>query len=143
MARRKDLKFAPVEGLMDERLPQTLFGEAMRLIALALALTMGPCFSYSQTLTTSQARAHDGENAKVCGIVGNQHTAADSKGKPTFLDLDSAFPEQKFALLVWDEDRQNVGALPRNGSHVCATGMINYYHGVPQITIRNSSQLSR
>ncbi len=75
--------------------------------------------------------------------MGNEHTAMSSQGKPTFIDLDSAFPEQKFALLVWDEDRQNVGEPPRKGAHVCATGVINYYHGVPQITVRSSSQLSR
>ena len=115
----------------------------MRSISLAIVLMTWTCAGYSQTLTTSQARAHDGEKATVCGTVGNEHTATGSQGKPTFIDLDSAFPEQRFALLVWDEDRQNVGALPRTGAHVCATGMINYYHGVPQIVIRNSSQLSR
>ena len=115
----------------------------MRSIAFAVALMIGPSIGNSQTLTTAQARAHDGESAKVCGTVGNQHTAMASQGKPTFLDLDSAFPEQRFALLVWDEDRENVGELPRVGVHVCATGVINYYRGVPQIVIRNSTQLSR
>jgi hypothetical protein len=112
----------------------------MRSIVLTVALMIGPSIGYSQTLTTAQARAHDGESAKVCGTVGNEHTAMASQGKPTFIDLDSAFPEQRFALLVWDEDRQNVGELPRTGAHVCATGVINYYHGVPQIVVRSSSQ---
>ena len=115
----------------------------MRSKVLSVLLMIGPAIGYSQTLTTAQARAHDGETAKVCGTVGNQHTAMASQGKPTFLDLDSAFPEQRFALLVWDEDRQNVGELPHTGAHVCAMGVINYYRGVPQITVRYSSQLSR
>src|ERR1700734_136969 len=115
----------------------------MRSIAFSVLLMIGPSIGNSQTLTTAQARAHDGETAKVCGTVGNQHTAMASQGKPTFLDLDSAFPELRFALLVWDEDRQKVGELPHTGAHVCATGVINYYHGVPQITVRNSNQLSR
>ena len=115
----------------------------MRSIALAAVLMTWISIGYSQTLTTAQARAHDGESAKVCGTVANEHTAVGSQGKPTFMDLDSAFPEQRFALLVWDQDRENVGELPRVGGHVCATGVINYYHGVPQIVIRNSTQLSR
>ncbi len=115
----------------------------MRSIALAGLLMTWTMIGYSQTLTTDQARAHDGESAKVCGKVGNEHTAVASQGKPTFIDLDSAFPEQRFALLVWDEDRENVGELPRVGAHVCASGVINYYHGVPQIVIKNSNQLSR
>jgi hypothetical protein len=121
----------------------TLSGEAMRSIALAAVLMTWISIGYSQSLTTTQARAHDGESAKVCGTVGNEHTAMTSQGKPTFIDLDSAFPEQRFALLVWDEDRENVGELPRVGAHICAKGMINYYHGVPQIVIKNSNQLSR
>jgi hypothetical protein len=115
----------------------------MRSIALAAVLMTWISIGYSQTMTTAQARAHDGESGKVCGTVGNEHTAMASQGKPTFLDLDSAFPEQKFTLLVWDEDRANVGELPRVGAHICAVGVINYYHGVPQITIRSSTQLSR
>ena len=110
-------------------------------VAATLLLTI--CIGHSQTITTAQARAHDGDKATVCGIVGNEHSATTSRGKPTFIDLDSAFPDQVFAIVVWDEDRQKVGILPRKGEHVCATGSINYYHGVPQIVVRTSAQLSR
>jgi hypothetical protein len=115
----------------------------MRSIAIGAVLLTWISIGYSQTLTTAQARAHDGESAKVCGTVGNEHTAMASPGKPTFMDLDSAFPEQRFALLVWDQDRENVGELPRVGAHICATGVINYYRGVPQIVIKSSNQLNR
>ena len=77
----------------------------MRSIALAAVLMTWISIGYSQTLTTAQARAHDGESATV-RTVGNEHTAMASQGKPTFIDLDSAFPEQKFALVVWDQDRE-------------------------------------
>ena len=96
----------------------------------------------TQTLTTAQARAQDGETATVCGVKASEHVAAGSRGKPTFIDLDAPFPNQPFTILVWEEDRQNVGTLPRSG-HLCATGLISYYHGVPQIIVRKSKQLSR
>jgi hypothetical protein len=95
----------------------------------------------SQTITAAQAREHDGETATVCGVAQNEHTAATTRGKPTFIDLDSAFPYQIFSILVWDEDRPNVGELPHTGSKVCVSGMITYYHGVPRITVKNSAQL--
>ena len=66
-----------------------------------------------------------------------------SRGKPTFINLDSAYPDQLFTILVWEEDRLKVGALPRSGAHLCATGLIDYYHGVPQIVVRSSGQISR
>jgi hypothetical protein len=94
----------------------------------------------SQTITAAQAREHDGETATVCGVAQNEHTAVTTRGKPTFIDLDSAFPYQIFSILVWDEDRPNVGELPRTGSRVCVTGVINYYHGVPRINVKNGNQ---
>jgi hypothetical protein len=41
---------------------------------------------------------------------------------------------------VWDEDRPTVGELPRTGARVCVTGLINYYHGVPRIVVKNGGQ---
>ena len=93
-----------------------------------------------QTITAAQAREHDGETATVCGVAQNEHTASTTRGKPTFIDLDSSFPYQIFSILVWDEDRPNVGELPRTGSRVCVAGVINYYHGVPRIVVKNSGQ---
>jgi len=104
--------------------------------ALVLFASIGQC----QTITAAQAREHDGETATVCGVAQNEHTAATTRGKPTFIDLDSSFPYQIFSILVWDEDRPNVGELPHTGSKVCVTGLINYYHGVPRIVVKNSAQ---
>jgi hypothetical protein len=53
------------------------------------------------------------------------------------------FPNQVFTILVWGDDRQNVGQLPRIGSHICATGLIKDYRGVPEIVVRSSGQFSR
>jgi hypothetical protein len=46
-------------------------------------------------------------------------------------------------ILVWGEDRKNVGALPVVGSHVCAKGQITDYHGVPEIVVKSSGQLNQ
>ena len=99
--------------------------------------------SQAEILTASQAKAHEGENATVCGTVASEHTAMHSRGEPTFINLDSAYPNQIFTVLVWGEDRSNVGALPRTGSHICATGTIQDYRGVPETVVRTSGQLSR
>jgi hypothetical protein len=96
----------------------------------------------AQTLTTAQAREHDGDHVTICGTVRNEHTAQSSKGKPTFLDIDSSFPEPVFVVVVWDEDKPQVGALPPLKAHLCATGTINYYRGVPQMTVKDKSQIS-
>ncbi len=59
------------------------------------------------------------------------------------INLNAAYPNQVFAILVWGDDRQKVGVLPTEGSRVCASGMIQEYRGVPEIVVTSSGQLSR
>jgi hypothetical protein len=115
----------------------------MRTIKFIPALLLLASVAQAQTLTAAQAKAHVGENATVCGTVASEHTATSSRGEPTFINLDSAYPNQVFTILVWADDRQNVGALPRTGSHICATGLIKDYHGVPEIVVKSKTQFSR
>jgi hypothetical protein len=74
----------------------------------------------AQTFTGAQARMHDGESATVCGVVASERTAVESKGKPTFINLDSAYPDAVFTVVIWGEDRQknrNTSTFTR--AHVC------------------------
>ena len=60
----------------------------------------------SQSLTTAQAKAHEGETGTVCGKVAGERTATSSKGEPTFVNLDAAYPNQVFTILVWGDDER-------------------------------------
>jgi hypothetical protein len=115
--------------------------QAIRLVVVALLI----CFSVcpAQSLTTSQAKAHEGESGTVCGKVVGEKTATSSRGEPTFINLDSAYPNQVFTILIWGDDRKNVGELPHTGSRVCASGIIQDYRGVPEIVVRSKGQLSQ
>lgn len=97
----------------------------------------------AQTLTATQAKAHEGENATVCGNVASERTATSSRGEPTFINLDSAYPNHVFTILIWGDDRKNIGAIPREGEHACATGLIQDYKGVPEIVVRSAGQLRK
>jgi hypothetical protein len=115
----------------------------MKTITVVVALLLMASVGQAQTLTAAQAKAHEGENATVCGKVASEHTATSSRNEPTFINLDSAYPNQVFTILVWGDDRKNVGELPRVGSHVCAKGLITDYHGEPEVVVRSSGQLSK
>ena len=110
---------------------------------ISIAILIMALVVQAQSLNTNQAKAHEGENATVCGMVASERTTTTSRGEPTFINLDSAYPKQVFTVLVWGDDRKNVGELPRVGSHVCAKGLISDYHGVPEIVVRSSGQLSK
>lgn len=115
----------------------------MKTIAIIGTLLLLASIGQAQTLTTSQAKSHIGENATVCGTVASERTATSSRGEPTFINLDSDYPKQVFTILVWGEDRSKVGVLPRSGDHVCATGVIADYRGVPEIVVKSKGQFSK
>ena len=96
-----------------------------------------------QTISAADAKSHVGEKATVCGKIAGERTATSSKDQPTFINLDAAYPNQIFTILIWGEDRQNVGTLPAEGSHICATGVIQEYRGVAEIIVNSSGQLSK
>jgi hypothetical protein len=110
---------------------------------VAVPLLLFASIGQAQNLTTAQAKAHVGESATVCGKVAGERTATSSKGEPTFINLDAAYPNQIFTILVWGDDRKNVGELPHVGARVCASGMIQDYKGVPEIVVKNKDQLSQ
>lgn len=116
--------------------------KASRLFLLwLLVIALAP--ATAQTISAADAKNHVGEKATVCGKVAGERTATSSRGEPTFINLDAAYPNQVFTILIWGDDRPNVGTLPSEGSHVCATGMIQEYRGVPEIVVRSSGQLSK
>jgi len=98
---------------------------------------------FAQTIPATEAKNHVGEKATVCGKVASERTATSSRGEPTFINLDSPYPNQVFTILIWGDDRKNIGELPPEGSRVCATGLVQDYHGVPEIVVKSSGQLSQ
>lgn len=91
----------------------------------------------AQTIPASEAAKHIGEHETVCGAVASEHTATSSRGTPTFINLGQPYPRQIFTVLVWGDDRANVGDLPGSGQ-LCVTGTVREYRGVPEIELRDS-----
>lgn len=109
----------------------------LSMFGLALAPTR------AQSISANDAKSHIGQKSTVCGTVTGERTATRSRGEPTFINLDARYPNQIFTILIWAEDRANVGSLPADASHVCATGLIQEYRGIPEIVVRSAVQLSR
>jgi DNA/RNA endonuclease YhcR with UshA esterase domain len=97
----------------------------------------------ANTLTSDQAKNHIGENATVCGVVASTHYAAESRGAPTFVNLDKPYPNQVFTILIWGEDLAKFSPKPAtwDGKRVCATGVITSYRGSPEIVVKAASQI--
>lgn len=107
------------------------------LVIFAVLSLTGLCAALAQSISAAQAKNHIGEKATVCGDIASEHTATNSRGTPTFINLDEPYPNQVFTLLVWGSDRPNVGNLPRTGG-ICATGTITEYRGTPEIVLHSA-----
>jgi micrococcal nuclease len=96
-----------------------------------------------KTLTAVDAKAHIAEQATVCGKVVSTRWAESSHGSPTFLNFDQPYPDQVFALVIWGSDRAKFGEpeTTYRGKHVCVTGKIRAFKGVPEVVATEPSQI--
>src|SRR5580698_3827598 len=110
------------------------------LLALLLLLAI-PTFAQHH-FAASEARAHVGETATVCGEVVSTRYASSTRGRPTFLNLDKPYPGQIFTIVIWGEDRSKFGAPEETyqGKHACVTGRIREYRGVPEVIATEQGQ---
>lgn len=106
------------------------------LLCSALAYAGNP-------ISANEAKNHVGETATVCGQVAGAHYAMRSRGRPTFINLDQAYPNQIFTIVIWGENRPKFGdpEAMYGGKHLCVTGTITLYRGVAETTANEPSQI--
>jgi endonuclease G len=62
----------------------------------------------------------------------------------TFINLDELYPNQIFTVLIWGSDRSKFGDPEETyrNKHICVTGKISDYKGVPEIIAYEPSQIT-
>ena len=115
--------------------------------ALLLMLCVTTCLiTQAQTehhLTAAEAKDHVGETATVCGRVASAHFAPETKGQPTFLNLDRAYPNAIFTILIWGADRPKFGRpiATYRDKQVCVSGKITSHRDIPEIVVSSPGQI--
>ena len=114
------------------------------IVALALVLLIVQPALAQKKLTAAEAKDHVGETATVCGNVVSTRYAASTKGQPTFLNLDKAYPNQIFTIVIWGSNRTKFGTpeVDYKGKRICVTGKIAEYRGVPEIVVNDPGQIT-
>jgi DNA/RNA endonuclease YhcR with UshA esterase domain len=113
------------------------------LSVLAFALLATSSLLAQKTLTATEAKAHIGEQATVCGKVVSTRWAESSRGSPTFLNFDQPYPDQVFTLVIWGNDRSKFDnpETTYRGKRVCVTGKISAFKGVPEVVANDPAQV--
>ena len=99
----------------------------------------------SGAISWDEAREHIGERATVCGPVVDTKWASGSKGKPTFLNIGKPYPDpNRFTVVIWIQNRGKFPQPPEDyylGKTICVAGLIDEYKGIPQIEVKDPSQI--
>jgi len=94
----------------------------------------------------SEARAHLGEVATVCGPVISTFTATSSVGSPTFLNMGVDYPDPAgFTVIIFDDYRSafpSDPAIEYQGDALCVTGEIRPHEEFVQIEARSPDQIA-
>ena len=106
-------------------------------------LTIPSVDAQTKKITAADAKDHIGDRATVCGKVAGTHYAKNSKGEPTFLNLDEPYPKEIFTILIWGSDRVKFGTPESEykALQVCVTGKITSYRSVPEIVATERGQI--
>lgn len=110
---------------------------------LSIAFAVWSSAGFAATLSPEDAAQHAGESATVCGMVVSANYATRSRGQPTFLNFDKAYPNQVFTVVIWGNDRAKFGTPETSfeGKRVCTTGTIEIYRGRPEIVVHDPGQM--
>jgi DNA/RNA endonuclease YhcR with UshA esterase domain len=110
---------------------------------LALVLLATSLAHAQKTLTAAEPKDHVGERTTVCGKVVSTRWAESSRGGPTFLNLDQPYPNQVFTLVIWGNDRSKFDnpETTYRGKHICVTGKISPFKGVPEVVANEPAQI--
>jgi DNA/RNA endonuclease YhcR with UshA esterase domain len=96
------------------------------------------------TIATTEAKNYIGTHQTVCGRVSNSKYASSVRGQPTFINLDKAYPNHIFTIVIWGENRKNFDFAPEDfysGKYLCVMGKISIYRGKAQIEVKDPTQV--
>lgn len=113
------------------------------LFGLPIVILSASAGQSHKNLSASDAKAHVGEQATICGKVVSTRFAETTHGSPTFLNFDQPYPNQIFTLLIWGSDRSRFGdpETSYRGKRLCVTGKISSYKGIPEVVATDPSQV--
>lgn len=98
----------------------------------------------SVSIKASEASKYIGQKKTVCGTVVSAVFAIQSRGQPTFLNLDKPYPDHLFTVVIWGSNRSRFPQPPEKAfrdKRICASGSITMYKNKPQIIVDLPTQI--
>ena len=99
----------------------------------------------SGAISWTEAQYHIGDVTTVCGPVVDAQWAIDSPDQLTILNIGKEYPDpDRLTVIISINNRGNFPQAPEEyypGKTVCVTGLVYLYKGIPQMSIKDPSQI--
>jgi hypothetical protein len=114
---------------------------------LILSAFLLACFfvSAQKEIKAEDIAKHVGDSVKVCGKIFTTRYFENAPNSPTLLNVDGAYPNQIFTIVIYSDVRKEMGGSPEveyKEKKVCITGKVDLYRNKPQIVLHSASQLT-
>jgi hypothetical protein len=95
------------------------------------------------SISVAASQAYIGQTKTVHGMVWSASYEPSVRGKPTYLDMDAAYPNARMTVVIWGERRSQFGEPERDYIHreIYVTGQIASYRGKSEIVVASPSQI--
>ncbi len=98
----------------------------------------------SQTISAGEVKNNVGKIVTVSGKVVNGSYLSRAYNQPTLLNIDKAFPNEIFTVVIYGENRKAFGYNPEEvllGKNISVTGKVTMYYGKPQVEVVKPEQI--
>ena len=112
-------------------------------VILVLILSVGTPYA-QQKIRPDQALRFVGKTVQVCGLVKNTLFDQNHARKVTILNLDRAYPNHIFTIVINGKDRAKFTNPPEvyyRDKRVCVSGVVSKFNGRATMTVQNAKQL--
>lgn len=116
------------------------------MLKTVLSITFSFFFlsAFSQTISAEEVKNNVGKTVTVLGKVVDGRYLSTSGKQPTLLNIDKAFPNQIFTVVIYGENRKAFGYKPEEvllGKNIFVTGKVTMYNGKPQLEVVKPEQI--
>lgn len=112
--------------------------------AVVVLLLLAGTASAQQKIRPDQALKFVGKPAVVCGLVRNTTYNRRHSQKLTILNLDRAYPNHIFTIVIKGKDRGKFANPPEvyyRKKRVCVSGVVSEFQGRAMMAVENAEQL--
>ena len=96
-------------------------------------------------IANSQYYYH-GEKVEICEIPREITYRSDLNGMPYFIRYGEEYPSTYLTVVIWSNDLRNLEINPSSyflSNNVCIAGEVTMFRSMPQIILRDSSQIRK